>query len=95
LSFGSFIRSAFHVTQTVVEAAAPFAPLIPPPAGTIISAIVAAEHLLQNPGAGAVKKQLVTNVANNVVPGMDQKVLSESIDQLVAILNKLNSEKKP
>ncbi len=76
--------------------ATPFDPLIAAIPGfgpiivTALGAIKAAETLIPQPGAGALKKPIVAAIVTAAHPGaVDPAVLNKAIDDIVAALNAL------
>ena len=97
MSFLSVLKSIGQVLGGVTTVEAQFAPIVGaiPVAGpiinTIFGAIAAAEGLITTVNSGAVKKAVVTAVANAQHPGLNQSQLSTTIDQVVAAMNALSA----
>jgi hypothetical protein len=96
MSFLSVLKTIGHVLQVGVTDAKPFLPIVAsvvpgaaPIVTTVLGAIGAAESLIPQEGAGAVKKSVVTTITNAAAPGIDQTTLSSATDEIVAALNKL------
>lgn len=97
MSFLSVLKAIGHaivgVTQVGValEPIINAVPVIGPIATTILSAVNAAEGLINVASSGPVKKSVVTAIVNAQHPGVDAGSLSAKIDQVVAAMNALAS----
>lgn len=96
-SFIAVVKKIFAVGEAAATVVAPFAPALEavPGFGSVFGAvyegILIAEQVVNTPSSGAAKKVVATAVTNAVSPGLDPTALAAVIDDLVAVLNKLNA----
>lgn len=97
MGFLSVLKKIGHGITVGTTAVAPFEPYLAavPGFGPVFDlafhGIQLAEQLVPGPNGGPTKKSLVLGMVNAVHPGLDQKALGASIDELVGALNRLTT----